>query len=275
MPPTAVLNNMISNLKPEQGKVSSKEIMDSLRYARLIQQALLPPPELIARLLDEYFIYYQPKSLVSGDFYWVAGKNDHIYIVTADCTGHGIPGALMSILGITLINDVVRTDNSRLPNRILNALREKVMEALHQTGEFNESKDGMDMSLCIINKEKSSLHYAGANNPLYIIRDNNLIEVKGDKMPVGINAVYEEPFTGTRVDIFKNDRIYLFSDGYPDQFGGSAGKKFKYRPFKKMLIDIHQKNMSEQHDILHETIKDWTGDNEQVDDILVMGLTIT
>jgi serine phosphatase RsbU (regulator of sigma subunit) len=275
MPVSADLRKIISEFSPDQEKFQYSEIMESLRYARLIQQALLPRPESIHKLLKDYFILNIPKYVVSGDFYWISQKNEQIYLLAADCTGHGIPGALMSILGITLLSEVIRNDSSRQSNRILNSLRERVMDALHQTGEFNESKDGMDLSLCIIDHKENYLQYSGANNPLYIIRDDTLMEIKGDKMPIGINAICEEPFSVSYIEICKNDRLYMFSDGFPDQFGGPDGKKFKYRPFKKLLIDIHRKSMREQQRILKQTIKKWAGDNEQVDDILVIGHKIT
>jgi serine phosphatase RsbU (regulator of sigma subunit) len=260
---------------PGQVKVANQEIMASLRYAELIQKALMPSEQLLKRLLGEHFIFLKPKEVISGDFYWVTQKDLQTYIVAADCTGHGVPGALMSILGISFLNEIVKSGCTDRAGRILNRIREKVMESLHQTGDFDESKDGMDLALCIINRDRSSMQFAGANNPVYIIRDGILMETKADKMPVGIDAMFEQPFTTHDIEIVKNDRIYLFSDGYPDQFGGPAGKKFKYRPFKQLLLDIHQKDMQEQHDILKESMISWMGDNEQVDDILIMGFTIT
>jgi serine phosphatase RsbU (regulator of sigma subunit) len=252
----------------------NREILASLRYAGLIQQALMPSEQLMKRLLNEHFILFMPKEVVSGDFYWVTQRNRQTYIIAADCTGHGVPGALMSILGISFLNELIRSGSTDMAGRILNRLREKVMEALHQTGDFDESKDGMDLSLCIIDHERSNMQFAGANCPVYIIRDNTLLEISPDRMPVGIDAMFEEPFSTHDVEIIKNDRIYLFSDGYPDQFGGPAGKKFKYGPFKKLLLDIHQKKMQEQYDILKTSLVAWMGQNEQVDDILVMGFRI-
>ncbi len=260
---------------PDPENSTEREIMEGVRCAELIQRALLPSGQLLKKLLGEYFILFVPKQVVSGDFYWITQKNRKTYIVVADCTGHGIPGALMSILGISFLNEIVKTGSSDMAGHILNRLREKVMKALHQTGEFNESKDGMDLSLCIINHDMTNLQFAGANNPVYIVRDKALLEIKADKMPVGINALREEPFSSRDIEISKNDVIYMFTDGFPDQFGGPAGKKFKYRPFKKLLIDIHQKDMKEQHNILRETFINWLGKHEQVDDVLLMGFKIT
>ncbi len=253
----------------------NREIIKSLRYAGMIQKALLPSDNVMKRVLGDYFTLFMPKDVVSGDFYWVASKNGHSVIVAADCTGHGVPGALMSILGISCLKEVIVSDCTNRPNRILNQLREKVMEALSQTGDFDEAKDGIDLSMCIINHDRSELQYSGANNPLYIIRDGELLETKPDKMPVGVNAIDEEPFSNHLIRIRKNDKVYMFSDGFPDQFGGPRGKKFKYRPFKNLLLDIHLKNMQDQREILRETVTDWMGDNEQIDDILVLGFAIT
>ncbi len=253
----------------------NREIVKSLRYAGMIQKALLPSDKVMKRVLGDYFTLFMPKDVVSGDFYWVASKNGHSVIVAADCTGHGVPGALMSILGISCLKEVISSDCTNKPNRILNRLREKVMEALSQTGDFNEAKDGMDLSMCILNHDRSELQYSGANNPLYIIRGGELLETKPDKMPVGVNAIDEESFSNHLIRIMKNDRIYMFSDGFPDQFGGLRGKKFKYGPFKNLLLDIHLRNMQDQRDILRETVTNWMGDNEQIDDILVIGFAIT
>jgi serine phosphatase RsbU (regulator of sigma subunit) len=260
---------------PEPGNYTAREIMEGIRCAELIQRALLPPGQLLQKLLGEHFILFMPKQVVSGDFYWITQKNRKTYIVVADCTGHGIPGALMSILGISFLNEIVKTGSSDMAGHILNRLREKVMKALNQTGEFNESKDGMDLSLCIINNDMTNLQFAGANNPVYIVRDETLLEIKADKMPVGINALREEPFSSRDIEISKNDMIYMFTDGFPDQFGGPAGKKFKYRPFKKLLIDLHQRSMKDQHNVLRETFNSWLGDHEQVDDVLLLGFKIT
>ena len=269
------INTTESNFRVDPEKIRNKEIMDSLRYAGLIQQAMLPPPQVLNKLLTEYFILFMPKSFVSGDFYWAAHKNKQTYIVAADCTGHGVPGALMSIMGISFLNEIVSNGCPQLSNRILNQLREKIMEALNQTGEVNESRDGIDLSMCIINQDKTGLQFSGANNPLYIVRNNELMEIRADSMPVGINAVPEEPFSINNIEIRKNDMLYMFSDGFPDQFGGPDGKKFKYRPFKQLLMDIHKRKLNEQHTILKKTINNWMGDNEQTDDILILGFKIT
>ncbi|TVR72912.1 MAG: hypothetical protein EA408_05970 [Marinilabiliales bacterium] len=266
---------MLTNQTSDTEDIYNREIVKSLRYAGMIQRALLPSAARMERILGEHFTLFMPKDVVSGDFYWVSRKGKCIFVVAADCTGHGVPGALMSILGISFLNEVVKTDCTSKPNRILNKLREKIMEALNQTGDLSETKDGMDLSMCIIDCEKQELQFSGANNPLYLIRDNELIEIKPDKMPVGVNAVDEEPFSNNIINISRNDRIYMFTDGFPDQFGGPKGKKFKYGPFKNLLLDIHQREMKQQLNILTETIADWMGGTEQIDDILVLGFSIT
>lgn len=255
------------NLSP-----GGRELRESLRYAGLIQQALLPDKKLFEMLVPDHFILFMPKESLSGDFYWIARNNGNICLAVADCTGHGIPGALMSFLGITFLNDIIRNGHTDKANRILNILREKVMNALQQTGKNEEPRDGMDMSLCLINPAERKLQFSGANNPAYIIRNNELIEVKPDKMPVGISATEERSFANREIDLEKDDRLYLFTDGYTDQFGGPRNKKFKYRAFRKLLLEIHAEKMEKQRLILEQNIKEWMGKEEQIDDILITGI---
>jgi serine phosphatase RsbU (regulator of sigma subunit) len=251
-----------------------KEIIYSFEYASLIQSALLPPENLLNSLLPDNFILYLPKDIISGDFFWITRIRSNILFAAADCTGHGVPGALMSILGISYLNEIM-TQKCRLKaNRILNQLREKIMKALHQTGEGGESKDGMDIALCIFNPQTLELQYSGANNSLYLIRNNLLEEIKPDKMPIGISGTMEQSFTNHNLQLEQGDIIYIFSDGFADQFGGPLGKKFKYKPFKQLLIDIHKKPLPEQKGNLLSTIQNWKGDLDQVDDILIMGVKI-
>src|SRR5512133_1034181 len=194
-----------------------KELTDSIRYAAYIQNAMLPGPDLFRRFLPDSFIYFKPKDIVSGDFYWLNRSREMLILAVADCTGHGVPGAFMSVLGISFLNEIVGRGCFFNAANILNQLRERVMKALHQTGEWNEQKDGMDISLCIIQKEKKEMHFAGANNPIYIVRNGSLIEYKADKMPIGISAGTEKSFTNNRIDLEVGDTIYLFTDGYVDQ----------------------------------------------------------
>jgi serine phosphatase RsbU (regulator of sigma subunit) len=259
-------------LKINQYEKQKLELEDSIRYASYIQSAILPPIKNLFKEFPESFIYFEPKEMVSGDFYWFTRKKDLFFIAVADCTGHGVPGAFMSILGITFLSEIVNQNNIPKANNVLNSLREKVMKALHQNGEMCSQKDGINMAMCIINTTTNELQYAGAYNPLYIIRGNRLEEIKADRMPVGIHAVEETPFKNNYYNLREGDQLYLFTDGYVDQFGGPDEKKFKYRRFKKLLIDIAAKPMLKQYQILHDTYYEWKDQFEQIDDVLVIGL---
>jgi len=258
----------------------TQSITDSIQYASRIQAAILPPDEVIKYLLPKHFILYKPRDIVSGDFYWLTHKQGEIIIVVADCTGHGVPGAFMSILGSALLKDVVNSSNILEANQILNDLREKVILSLRQTGQSGEATDGMDMSLCIIDMEKMRLQYAGAYQPLYLIRKGVLKEFKADKMPIGISSKAGRSFNNYEIKIIKNDSIYLFSDGFVDQFGGENGKKLLSVRFKKLLVDIQDNIMHDQNEILDHSINEWMGltdlykKHEQVDDITVLGIKI-
>ena len=251
-----------------------KEITDSINYASLIQKAVFSPKELIDKLLKSYFILYEPKDIVSGDFYWVNKKNNKIVVIAADCTGHGVPGAFMSMLGISFLNEIINKLENPKANEILNLLRKTVKKSLRQTGKYGEARDGIDMALCIIDFENLELEFAGANNPLILIRKDELLEVKPDKMPIGIHFREKESFTNNKLEIKKDDRIYLFSDGYYDQFGGKRGRKFLKKNFKKLLKSIYKKKMEEQKIILKNSLNNWKKNYEQIDDILVFGIEI-
>ncbi len=258
----------------------TRSITDSIQYASRIQGAILPPDEVIKYLLPKHFILYKPKDIVSGDFYWLTHKQGEIIIVVADCTGHGVPGAFMSILGSALLKDVVSNSKILQANQILNDLRENIILSLRQTGQSGEAKDGMDISLCIIDTEKMRLQYAGAYQPLFLIRKGVLKEFKADKMPIGISSKAGKSFTNNEIKIFKNDSIYLFSDGMADQFGGEDGKKLLSVRFKELLIDIQDNIMHDQKEILDNFIIEWMGSTglyekqEQVDDITILGIRI-
>jgi CheY-like chemotaxis protein len=257
-----------------------KDITDSIEYAKRIQSALLPPLNFIKRNLPEHFILFKPRDIVSGDFYWMMNKDGKIIIAAADCTGHGVPGAFMSMLGTAFLNEIVTkiVENKHIyslqANEILNQLRNYIIDSLHQTGAENESKDGIDMSLCIIDSEKQKIQFAGAHNPLYIIRNNKLEVIKGDRMPVSIHKNANESFTNHEINLNANDLIYLFSDGYYDQIGGPQHRKFMSRKFQELLLEIHQNPMETQKEILNKTIEDWRGDYMQLDDILVIGIKL-
>lgn len=252
-----------------------QKIEDSIIYAKRIQSAVLPPNRFIQHLLSEHFIFYKPRDIVSGDFYWTKQVNEKIFIAAADCTGHGVPGALMSMLGITFLNETINKTPNIHANEILNELRMHIISSLRQTGSMNESRDGMDVALCVINHEKQILEYAGANNPLYLIRNNELTEIKADRMPIGIHRRAKESFNNHVIDLQQNDLIYIFSDGFVDQFGGQNGRKFLSANFKKLLIENCQKSTDEQRIIIEKTFKDWKGERKQLDDILVIGFKIS
>ncbi|MCK5136670.1 MAG: transporter substrate-binding domain-containing protein [Bacteroidales bacterium] len=250
---------------------AQKSIMDSITYAQTIQNSLLPSTQILKKLLPEHFILFRPRDIVSGDFYWVSNQQDHLYFAAADCTGHGVPGAFMSMLGMALMNEIVNKQPQIDPDELLNKLRSQIIETLHQKGDPGTAKDGMDMVVCKFSRKDRKLLFAGANNPLYLVRDGDLTEYKTDKMPVSIHLVMT-PFNGQEIQLKPGDAIYLFSDGYADQFGGPQNKKFKYRTFKELLIANSEKEMSDQGLLLDKSFERWKGDLEQIDDVVVIGL---
>ncbi|MBN2524717.1 MAG: SpoIIE family protein phosphatase [Bacteroidales bacterium] len=258
----------------DQIALQKKEITDSIVYAEKIQTAVLPNNEYIDKLLKDYFILFKPRDIVSGDFYWIDGYRNKTIVVAADCTGHGVPGAFMSMLGISILNEVADPANNYEAGQILDTLRNHLTTTLWQTGKEEDAKDGMDLSLCIIDFQNKRLQFAGAYNPLVLIRQNEIIVYKGDKMPVGYHQAKISEFTTHKINLIKSDCLYMFSDGYADQFGGADGKKFKSSNFRELLLEINNLSMSEQKVKLNETIEDWKGINEQVDDILVIGIRI-
>ncbi len=249
-----------------------RELMASLKYASFIQKAVLPNQRYLQNILSDYFLLFKPRDIVSGDFYYCTRKDKLIIVAAGDCTGHGVPGALLSIMGVSFLNEILSIRGPCRPASILNLLRERVMNALHQRGKEMENKDAMDMALLVYNTETRKLQYSGANNPLYHIRKKVLTEIKADKMPVGINAIEEESFTNHSLQLKPDDVVYIFSDGYADQFGGPLNKKFKYGPLKELLIRISDKTMVEQQKMMDRTIDSWIGEVPQIDDILVFGI---
>jgi len=250
-----------------------KEIEDSINYAERIQRSLLPSKVILESTVPDYFIMFRPRDVVSGDFYWSSRMNGKLIVTAADCTGHGVPGAFMSMLGIAYLNEIVNKLKDLTANEILNYLRDKIIHALGQTGKEGGSKDGMDMALCIIDPEEKIMQYSGANNPLYLVRNGELIETKADKMPVAIHERMDS-FTNHEIQLVKGDSVYICSDGYADQFGGPKGKKFMYKPMKRLLVQIADLPMAEQQDILEKTIDEWQGSLEQIDDIVFIGIKI-
>jgi serine phosphatase RsbU (regulator of sigma subunit) len=252
-------------------EVKNKEITSSISYAKRIQNAILPPLSLINNFLPESFIFYLPKDIVAGDFYWMQQVDDTILFAVADCTGHGVPGAMVSVVCDNALNRATRELNIKQPAKILDAVSEIVIETFAKSEA--DVKDGMDIALCSWNKKTNTIEYAGANNSLYLIRNGELIETKADKQPIG-KSLIKHPFTNHIIEIQKNDFIYLFSDGYADQFGGPKGKKFMYKAFKQMLIRYSSLPVKEQEEALKSTFFKWKETHEQVDDICILGVKL-
>ena len=251
-----------------------REITDSINYAERIQRSFLATKEQLDEQLKDYFVLFQPKDVVSGDFYWAHTlRNGNFALVTADSTGHGVPGAIMSLLNTSSLEKAVELGINE-PAEILNHTRQTIIERLKKDGSAEGGKDGMDCSLISFNKEKTKLVYAAANNPIWIIRNNELIELKSDKMPVGKHDRDSVSFTQHEVELQKGDMIYALTDGFPDQFGGPKGKKFMYKKLKELLISIAHQSSKEQQSVLRDTLKDWMGHTEQVDDVTVIGVRV-
>jgi serine phosphatase RsbU (regulator of sigma subunit) len=273
----------------KQIETAHEQITASINYAKYIQSSMLPKKEQMDSCLGEHFILHRPAEIVSGDFYWISETGNKIVIAAADCTGHGVPGAFMSMLGITLLNEIVNKDFVTSPHVILDRLRMEVITSLKQKGDRGEQKDGMDIALCTIDRQNMKLQFAGAINPLYLIRNSGtknsvitqdesnsheeLTEIKGDNMPIGI-ADEMDNFKYHEIDIRKGDSYYLFSDGFADQFGGPGHKKFSYKQFREQLVKTKTSNMSEQKLLLEKVLNEWMGNNAQTDDILVIGFRI-
>ena len=261
-------------------KEKNQNITDSINYAQYIQKAMLPSPEFLDLAIENYFILNKPKDIISGDFYWFKQFGNVLYFAVADCTGHGVPGAIMSVLGITMLNEITSGQHLFSPNAILNELRRKIIANLNQNDELMSNKDGIDMAICMFNKDSFTLDYAGANIPLFIMRQNNLtgnhelIKRTPDKMPVGKHPNDNFSFTNHRLNVKERDRIYLLSDGYISQFGGEDDKRFKYTQLYGLLSEIQKYPMKNQGPIFEETLETWRGNNDQADDVLVMGLEI-
>jgi serine phosphatase RsbU (regulator of sigma subunit) len=284
--------------KSEQLQEKNQEITDSIQYAKRIQTAILPPNKLVKQYLDESFILYKPKDIVAGDFYWMESVGDVVYFAAADCTGHGVPGAMVSVICVNGLNRSVREFGLRTPSEILDKTRELVIKEFEKSEE--EVKDGMDISLCALNTKTNELQWAGANNPLWIVTsaplsdrstplsseqtdaersrsgsgaDASFVEVKANKQPIGKYGL-ETPFTNHNIQLEKGDTIYIFSDGYPDQFGGERGKKYKSGNFKKTLVRISTETIEKQKQMLDQEFENWRGSLEQIDDVCVIGVRV-
>jgi len=248
-----------------------KNLTDSLKYAQRIQEALLPSEEYFRNHFTDSFIFYKPKDIVSGDFYWIGEKGEKLFIGAADCTGHGVPGALMSMIGMDIIEKAINEDNIEVPSKVLAVLDKSLEKTFRREKNIGTIiRDGMDIGLCVIDKKKRKLYYAGAFFPLYLIRNDSLIEIKGDKIIIGMNQDGHS-YTDHELDLMEGDIIYIFSDGYADQFGGSENKKFMYRRFRYVLMTIHRFPVNDQKTILEDNIRTWMGNRTQIDDMMVIG----
>jgi serine phosphatase RsbU (regulator of sigma subunit) len=283
------LNQLVEEVTTQKDIVEeiNNEISQSIDYATRLQESILPETNLLEEYLSDYFVLFKPKDKVSGDFYWWTHIEGHTVITAADCTGHGVPGAFMSMLGVSFLREIVMKEYITHPGVILRKLRKEIIKALRQKRETGGQKDGMDMAIVSINNETNLLQFSGANNPLYIITNNarkltgfetlqgfdGFYEIKPDKMPI---AIYEkmDNFTTPEIQLEKGDQLYMFSDGFADQFGGPMGKKFKYKPFKQMLLDNANKTMSDQKNMLNTVFEEWKSGLEQIDDVVILGIKI-
>jgi len=261
--------NILLQAQKDQIAYQKQHITDSIEYAKMIQTAILPSMELFSHRL-EHFVLFKPRDIVSGDFYWAEEIDGKYLIVTADCTGHGVPGAFMSMLGISMLNEIIISKAISRPDLILNQLRDKIIEALKQeVGSI--LKDGMDMTICLFDLNTGQLQFSGANNPLYVVSEGLLSQIKGDKMPVAIHELME-PFTLHQLELKQGDTFYTFSDGFADQFGGPERKKFLAKNFRNLLLSIQSLSMIEQRNRLDEVFTDYRKEVEQIDDVVVIGV---
>ena len=278
-----IINNQNQILELQKQEVENQkhiieekqhEIISSINYAQRIQSAVLTGQEVWNKISKEHFIVFQPRDIVSGDFYWAhVLLNGRAVFALADCTGHGVPGGFMSMLGNSFLNELVVENKLFKADEILNRLRDKVIAALFQQGQ-TEQKDGMDMALCVWNKMDNTLEFAGANNALYLVRDKQLIEYKGDKMPIGTYLEENKKFTAQKISLATGDMIYLSTDGFADQFGGEKGKKFKYKQLEELLVDVSGLPLQEQKNKLQSAFIDWKLNHEQTDDVSVIGIRV-
>ena len=248
-------------------------ITKSIVYASKIQQALLPDETSFKENFKDYFVIFKPRDIVSGDFYYMQKINDYLLFAAVDCTGHGVPGAFMSMLGTSFLNNIVRKQEVTSASQVLNVMRDDVKRSLHQTGKKGEQKDGMDMVLCAYNIKTNELQFAGAHNSLVLIRNNKLIEYKGDRMPIGIHRKEKFSFTNNIIKIEKGDKIYLYSDGFQDQMGGEDNKKYKAKRFKDLLLETSKDDLKIQEEKIENEFDTWKGDFKQIDDVLIMGIS--
>lgn len=266
-------NNLIKKQFAEL-KQKNKEITDSIKYAKRIQDAILPSSIEITEAYPNSFIYYKPKDIVSGDFYWLTEKNEKIFFVTADCTGHGVPGALMSMLGVSYLNEIINEKNFSKTSDIMNELKKSIINSLGKNDTNEGMKDGMDMVIYTLDKKNLKLSYSAANNGLYIIRNNEIIKLSADKLSVSAGPMEHLLFNEFVFDLQLGDFIITYSDGFADQFGGPKGKKFKYKQLQELLIQLNSRPVSTIPSHLNSAFDKWKGGLEQVDDVLIIGVKV-
>jgi len=270
----------------------NKDILDSINYAKTIQNAILTPDEYLKEELGQYFIVYKPRDVVSGDFYWCAANGNKVIFTVADCTGHGVPGAFMSMIGNSILNEVVIENKITDAAQILNTLRANLLKTLQQKGQNTIKRDGMDIALCVWDKTKNTIQFAGANNPLYLLRNNlngsinpseqikihegDLVEFLPDKQPIGyFEGKTDNPFTSKTIQLQKGDVVYISTDGFADQFGGEKGKKYTKKKFRETLVSLANIELGEQQNKLDTIFENWKGSLDQTDDICLMGVKIS
>ena len=257
----------------EELVVKNKNITDSINYAKRLQEAIMPSVSQFKKLLPDSFLLYMPKDIVSGDFYWVNETKNKIFVAVVDCTGHGVPGAFMSIIGIELLRNITNFQGINDSAEILNRLNTGVIQTFSKDDDSTLVKDGMDVAFCVIDKENNILQYSGAFSNLYLVRDSKIIEVKGDRYSVGMgNKAEQQLFSSHYIPIYPDDMIYIFTDGYVDQFGGPDNKKYKFRRFRHLLLNVHKYPLETQRQYIKDSIMEWKGEHEQVDDILIIGI---
>jgi len=249
-------------------------LTDSIQYARRIQDAVLPAREVMHYLLPQHFVFFRPRDIVSGDFFWVDKRDETVFLVVADCTGHGVPGALMSMLGISLLNEIAGKFKDIPTDEIMGELRDQMIAALRQTGEMDEAKDGIEMSLVAINTKSRQVQFTGASQDLYMFQKGEPVIVKGDRMPVGIHCEGVKPFKASTHQLNRGDTLYLLTDGYPDQFGGPKRKKFGSSRLKSLLPELQTSIMNDQKATVEKVYNTWKGENEQIDDVLMIGIQL-
>ncbi|MGL4598115.1 MAG: tetratricopeptide repeat protein, partial [Bacteroidia bacterium] len=252
----------------------NKDITDSITYARRIQTAMLPPADAFKNWFADSFVLNRPRDIVSGDFWWVNERDGALLFAGADCTGHGVPGGFMSVMGAAFLNEITTENGITAPDEVLGILRHKLIGSLHQQGDQARTQDGMDIVFCKYTKQTRQLEFACANNPLWIARNGELLEFNADKFPVGIHHGELKAFSKQTVTLEPNDQVYIFTDGFADQFGGPQGKKIKYKQLREVLLSDSAKAMHEQQQKLERTFDDWRGTLGQVDDVLILGIRI-